>query len=65
MFMTPTSAQTKAILDIITSYDKSVADLTPAEVNDALDKIYSATNIFDRWNESLGDIDQKYDAVDN
>ena len=64
LFMTPTGGQTQAMLDIITSYNKSVADLTPAEVNDALDRIYSATNIFDRWNESLGDIDEKYDPVD-
>ncbi|MAS87847.1 MAG: hypothetical protein CMH30_07745 [Micavibrio sp.] len=64
LFMTPTGEQADTMIKIIQSFGKSVNELTPDEVNKALDQIYTATNIFDRWNSDFSDLDKKYDAVD-
>lgn len=64
LFMTPTGGQSIEMKNIISAYGAH-GELTPAQVGEALDAIYSATNIFDRWNESVKDIERKYDAVDS
>ncbi|OFW86914.1 MAG: hypothetical protein A3B66_07265 [Alphaproteobacteria bacterium RIFCSPHIGHO2_02_FULL_46_13] len=65
LFMSPSESKSKKIKEIIRSLGANIEGCSPQSIEDALEQIYLATGIGDRWNETKKTLGAKYDAFED